>query len=34
MGRDFTIFAKVRGIVEFAGRKRKYVNVIPLEEQG
>lgn len=34
VGRDFTIFAKVRGIVEFAGHKRKYVNVIPLEEQG
>ncbi len=33
MGRDFTIFAKVRGYVEFAGEKRKYVNVIPLEDQ-
>jgi len=34
LGRDFTIFAKVRGIVEFTGGKRKYVNVIPLKEQG
>jgi large subunit ribosomal protein L27 len=33
MGRDFTIYAKVRGYVEFAGTKRKYVNVIPLEEE-
>ncbi|HIE48411.1 TPA: 50S ribosomal protein L27 [Candidatus Bipolaricaulota bacterium] len=33
MGRDFTIFAKVRGHVEFAGEKRKYVNVIPLEDR-
>lgn len=33
MGRDFTIYAKVRGHVEFAGTKRKYVNVIPLEEE-
>ena len=33
MGRDFTIYAKVRGHVEFAGEKRKYVNVIPLEDQ-
>lgn len=31
MGRDFTIYATTTGIVEFAGRKRIYVNVIPLE---
>ncbi len=32
MGRDYTLYAKVLGRVEFAGRKRRYVNVIPLEE--
>ncbi|HAF70658.1 MAG: 50S ribosomal protein L27 [Acetothermia bacterium 64_32] len=32
MGRDFTIYAKAKGRVQFAGGKRKYVNVIPLEE--
>ncbi|HID09520.1 TPA: 50S ribosomal protein L27 [Candidatus Micrarchaeota archaeon] len=32
MGRDYTIYAKVTGYVQFAGRKRRYVNVIPLEE--
>ncbi len=32
MGRDYTIYAKATGYVQFAGRKRRYVNVIPLEE--
>ncbi len=32
MGRDFTLYAKVKGYVQFAGRKRRYVNVIPAEE--
>lgn len=32
MGRDFTLYAKASGRVEFAGRKRIYVNVVPLEE--
>lgn len=32
MGRDFTLYAKVKGYVKFAGRKRRYVNVIPVEE--
>ncbi len=27
MGRDFTIFATSEGVVEFAGTRRKYVNV-------
>ena len=32
MGRDYTIYAKTTGYVQFAGRKRRYVNVIPAEE--
>ncbi|HIP86713.1 MAG TPA: 50S ribosomal protein L27, partial [Aquifex sp.] len=33
MGGDFTLFAKVDGIVRFVNRRgRKYVDVIPLQE--
>ncbi|RTZ58946.1 MAG: 50S ribosomal protein L27 [Gammaproteobacteria bacterium] len=33
MGSDFTLFAKVDGIVRFVNRRgRKYVDVIPLQE--
>ena len=33
MGSDFTLFAKVDGIVRFVSRRgRKYVDVIPLQE--
>ncbi len=28
IGRDFTIFATAEGVVEFAGTRRRYVNVI------
>ena len=32
MGRDFTIYARVSGIVEFEDKKnRKYINIKPLE---
>jgi len=35
MGSDFTLFAKVDGIVRFVTRRgRKYVDVIPLQESG
>ena len=35
MGRDYTLFAKVDGIVKFVSRRgRKYVDVIPLQENG
>ncbi|MCR4391234.1 MAG: 50S ribosomal protein L27 [Candidatus Acetothermia bacterium] len=34
MGRDFTLFATTTGLVKFAGRNRKYVNVIPIDEGG
>ncbi|MEO2153684.1 MAG: 50S ribosomal protein L27 [Aquificae bacterium] len=34
MGNDYTLFAKVDGIVKFVSRRgRKYVDVIPLEGQ-
>jgi len=29
MGRDFTIYAKTAGYVQFEGRRKKYVNVVP-----
>ena len=33
MGSDYTLFAKVDGIVRFTSRRgRKYVDVLPLEE--
>ncbi len=33
MGSDYTLFAKVDGIVRFVNRRgRKYVDVIPLQE--
>lgn len=32
LGRDFTLYAKARGTVEFRGHRRVYVNVVPLEE--
>ena len=33
MGRDFTIFSKIKGVVEFAwdSRKKKKINVKPLK---
>jgi large subunit ribosomal protein L27 len=35
MGNDYTLFAKVDGIVKFVSRRgRKYVDVIPLQENG
>ena len=35
MGSDYTLFAKVDGIVKFVSRRgRKYVDVIPLQENG
>ena len=35
MGNDYTLFAKVDGIVKFVSRMgRKYVDVIPLQESG
>jgi len=34
MGSDYTLFAKVDGIVKFVSRRgRKYVDVIPLQEE-
>jgi large subunit ribosomal protein L27 len=34
MGGDYTLFAKVDGIVKFVTRRgRKYVDVIPLQEE-
>jgi large subunit ribosomal protein L27 len=34
MGNDYTLFAKVDGIVKFVTRRgRKYVDVIPLQEE-
>jgi large subunit ribosomal protein L27 len=29
LGRDFTIYATQPGYVQFEGRKKKYVNVVP-----
>jgi large subunit ribosomal protein L27 len=35
MGSDYTLFAKVDGIVKFVSRRgKKYVDVIPLQENG
>jgi len=34
MGRDFTLFATTTGRVEFSGRRRIYVNVVPVEGEG
>ena len=36
MGKDHTIFAKVKGIVEFRRKseERNYISVIPVEETG
>ena len=35
MGSDYTLFAKVDGIVKFVSRRgRKFVDVIPLQENG
>jgi large subunit ribosomal protein L27 len=33
LGRDFTIYAKVPGYVQFEGARKKYVNVIPAEQE-
>ncbi|MCI2426466.1 50S ribosomal protein L27 [Candidatus Acetothermia bacterium] len=30
MGRDHTIFATVKGYVQFVGREQKYVDVLPI----
>jgi len=33
MGRDYTLFARVDGTVQFVDRgKRKFVNILPLEQ--
>lgn len=31
VGRDYTLFAKVDGVVSFTGTKRKRINVVPAE---
>ncbi|HCP31931.1 TPA: 50S ribosomal protein L27 [Candidatus Acetothermia bacterium] len=32
LGRDYTIYATVPGYVQFKGRKKKYVSVLPTQE--
>lgn len=32
IGRDYTIYATVPGYVQFTGKKKKYVNVLPAQE--
>lgn len=32
IGRDYTIYATVPGYVQFTGKKKKYVNVLPAQK--
>ena len=32
LGRDYTIYATVAGHVQFTGKKKKYVNVLPAQQ--
>jgi len=32
LGRDYTIYATIPGYVQFEGRKKKYVSVLPTQE--
>jgi large subunit ribosomal protein L27 len=32
LGRDYTIYATAPGYVQFDGRKKKYVSVLPAQE--
>ena len=33
LGRDYTIYATAPGYVQFDGRKKKYVSVLPAQEE-